>query len=158
MYDTEIPNKSCGLSLNLNWWISYVLNWCLHWQDNAIKWQHFPRYWPFVRGIHRSSMNSPHKGQWRGDLMCSLICVSINGWISNSEAGDLRRHRAHYYVSVMIRGPLSIPIQTADDPPPGRNITVTSHAGYGVSFHRQQSTDHLDNPHLVLYWFCIVIF
>ena len=26
------------------------------------------RYWPFVRGIHRSPVNSPHKGQWRGDF------------------------------------------------------------------------------------------
>ena len=23
--------------------------------DDVIKWKHFPRYWPFVRGIHRSS-------------------------------------------------------------------------------------------------------
>ena len=23
-------------------------------QDDVIKWKHFPRYWPFVRGIHRS--------------------------------------------------------------------------------------------------------
>ena len=23
-------------------------------------------YWPFVLGIHRSPVNSPHKGQWRG--------------------------------------------------------------------------------------------
>ena len=22
--------------------------------DDVIKWKHFPRYWPFVRGIHRS--------------------------------------------------------------------------------------------------------
>ena len=22
-------------------------------QDDVIKWKHFPRYWPFVRGIHR---------------------------------------------------------------------------------------------------------
>ena len=31
--------------------------------DEVIKWKHFPRYWPFVRGIHRSPMNSAHKGQ-----------------------------------------------------------------------------------------------
>ena len=43
--------------------------------DDVIKWKHFPRYWPFVRGIHRSPVNSPHKGQWRGALMFSLICV-----------------------------------------------------------------------------------
>ena len=31
--------------------------------DDIIKWKHFSRYWPFVRGIHRSPVNSPHKGQ-----------------------------------------------------------------------------------------------
>ena len=31
--------------------------------DDVIKWKHFPRYWPFVRGMHRSPVNSPHKGQ-----------------------------------------------------------------------------------------------
>ena len=30
------------------------------------KWRYFPRYWPFVRGINRSLVNSSHKGQWRG--------------------------------------------------------------------------------------------
>ena len=43
----------------------------------------------------------PHKGQWRGALVFSLICVWINGWINNREAGDLIRHRAHYDVIVM---------------------------------------------------------
>ena len=66
-----------------------------------IKWQHFPGYWLFVRGIHLSSVNSPHKGQWRGALMFSLICVWINGWVNNCEAGDLRGHRAHYDVTVV---------------------------------------------------------
>ena len=45
--------------------------------------------------------NSPHKGQWRGALMFSLICARINGWVNNGEAGDLRRNRAHYDVIVM---------------------------------------------------------
>ena len=35
-------------------------------RDDVIKWKHFPRYWPFVRGIHRSPVESPHKGQWLG--------------------------------------------------------------------------------------------
>ena len=69
--------------------------------DDVIKWKHFPRYWPFVRGIHRSPVNSPHNGQWRGALMFSLICAPINGWVNNGEAGDLRRHRAHCDVIVM---------------------------------------------------------
>ena len=69
--------------------------------DEVIKWKHFPRYWPFVRGIHRCPGNSQHKSQWRGALMFSLICVWINAWVSNRGAGDLRRHRVHYDVIVM---------------------------------------------------------
>ena len=71
------------------------------WHDDVIKWKHFPHYWPFMRGIHRSPVNSSHKGQWRGALMFSLICAWINGWVNNREAGDLRRHRAHYDITVM---------------------------------------------------------
>ena len=55
---------------------------CFEWfgysHDDVIKWKYFPRNWPFVRGIHRSQVNSPHKGQWHGALMFSLICVWIN--------------------------------------------------------------------------------
>ena len=69
--------------------------------DDVIKWKHFPRNWPFVRGIHRSPVNSPHKGQWRGALMFSLIFVWINDWVNSREAGDLRRHLDRYDVSVM---------------------------------------------------------
>ena len=72
-----------------------------HCHDDVIKWKHFPRYWPFVRGIHRSPVNYPHKGQWRGALMLSLICTWINGWVNNRETGDLRRHRAYYDFTVM---------------------------------------------------------
>ena len=46
--------------------------------DDVISWKHFPRYLPFVWGIHRSPENSPHKGQWRGALMFSLIWALIN--------------------------------------------------------------------------------
>ena len=76
--------------------------------DDVTKWNHFPRYWPGPmnsphkgRGIHRGPMNSPHKGQWREALMFSLICAWINGCINNRDAGELRRHRAHYDVTVM---------------------------------------------------------
>ena len=69
--------------------------------DDVIKWRNFPRYWPFVGVIHRSPMNSPHKGHWRGTLMFSLICACINSWANNREAVDLRRHLAHYDVIVM---------------------------------------------------------
>ena len=71
------------------------------WHDDVIKWKYFPRYWPFVREIHRSPVNFPHKGQWRGALMFTLICARKNGWVNNGEAGDLRRYLAHYDVIVM---------------------------------------------------------
>ena len=56
---------------------------------------------PLCGGIHRSPVNSPHTGQWRGALMFSFICARINGWVNNREAGGLRRHRDHYDVNVM---------------------------------------------------------
>ena len=62
----------------------------------------FPRYWPFVRGIHRSPVNSPNKGQWHIALMSSLFCAWINGWGKNHEGGDLRCHHANYDVTVML--------------------------------------------------------
>ena len=76
--------------------------------DDVIKWKRFPRYWSFVRGIHRSSVKSPHKGQWRGTLKFSLICVWINGWVNNREAGDLRHYPTHDDVTVMLLDHLSI--------------------------------------------------
>ena len=69
--------------------------------DDVIKWKQFPRYCPFVRRFHRSPVNYPHKGHWRGALMFSLVCVWINGWVNNREACDLRRYLAHYDVIVM---------------------------------------------------------
>ena len=70
--------------------------------DDVIKWKHFPRYWPFVRGIHRPPVNSPHKGQWRGALIFSLICAWINDWVNNRKTGDLRRHSSHCEVIVIL--------------------------------------------------------
>ena len=78
--------------------------------DDVIKWKHFPRYWPFVRGIYRS--NSPHKDQWRRALVFSFICVWINFWVNNRDFGDLRRHRAHYGVTLMITPHILIPCPT----------------------------------------------
>ena len=63
--------------------------------DDVIKLKHFPRFW-------RSPVDSPHKGQWRGAWMFSVIWVWTNGWANNRDAGDLRRHRAHYDVTVIL--------------------------------------------------------
>ena len=72
-------SKSVGTSFN-----SLIIWHCqaAYKHNDVIKWKHFPRYWPFVQGIHRSPVNSPHKGQWRRVLMFSFICAWINGWVS----------------------------------------------------------------------------
>ena len=92
------------ISIRRWWYFFNLINLCRiiapnH--DDVIKWKHFPRNWPFVREIHRSPVNFPHKGQWRGALMFSLIYAWINDWVNNHEAGDLRRQHGHYDVIVM---------------------------------------------------------
>ena len=79
--------------------------------DDIIKWKHFPRYWRFVRGIHRWPVNSPHKGQWCWALMFFVMCVWINSWVNNHEAGDFRCHHAHYDVTVMRKSMLLVKLQ-----------------------------------------------
>ena len=46
-------------------------------------------------------VNSPHKGQWHRALIFSLICIWINDWVNNREAGDFRCYHAHYDVTLM---------------------------------------------------------
>ena len=70
---------------------SYFINCCSR-PNNTIK----------FNNIRPLTCKFPHKGQWSGALMFSLICVWINGWVNNGEAGDLRRHRGHYDVNVML--------------------------------------------------------
>ena len=97
---------------------------------------------PFVREIHRSPLNSPHKGQWRGALMFSLICIWINGWVNNREAGDLRSNRAHYNIIVMNKGTMVIPRfppwhACAILLPKCDNIGVQRYCLYGVKRHNE---------------------
>ena len=81
--------------------------WC-HGTESYLRlawWRHqmetFSALLAICAGIHRSPVNSLHKGQWHGAFMFSLICAWINLWVNNREAGDLRRYRAHYDVIVM---------------------------------------------------------
>ena len=99
----QLPSQPLA-KIESKWWhlrFSAWVNSTFQHHDDVIKWKYFPRYWPFVREIHRSPVNFPHKGQWRGALMFTLICARKNGWVNNGEAGDLRRYLAHYDVIVM---------------------------------------------------------
>ena len=103
----QLKNAKTTIKFELNTMTSTLINYIGKCHDDVINWEHFPRYWPFVRGAHRSPVDSPHKGQWRGASMFSLICARTDGWASNREAGDLRCHRAHYDVIVMIVAKIS---------------------------------------------------
>ena len=92
---------------------SHLKMWCVN--DDVIKWKRFPRDCPYVRGIHRSPVNSPHKGQWREALMFSLICAWLSGWVNNRESGDSRRHHPHYDVTAMWLVSLDTPLQWHND-------------------------------------------
>ena len=84
----------------------------------------------------------PHKGQWRGALIYYFICAWINGWINNHEAGDLRRHRDHYDVILMVQTgmlthwttipvtttPISVQPRSWTDGMPQKSHSVSSHA------------------------------
>ena len=64
-------------------------------------------YWPFVRGIHRSTLNFPQNSQWCEALVCSLLLAWtwISCWTNGRFSGDLRRHDArmtHQYGSLLI--------------------------------------------------------
>ena len=60
--------------------------------DNVMKWEHFPRYWPFVRGNHQSPGDSPDKGQRCGALMFPMMCAQTSVWANTRCASSLWRH------------------------------------------------------------------
>ena len=117
-----IRNQNIETASTMQYWLFIVifcmvlkyhkLCWCAHKamhscfiagsliQNHHLSWwrhqrEPFPRYWPFVRGIQWSPVNSPDKGQWRGALVF-FIYAWKNSWVNYREAADLRRHRAHY--------------------------------------------------------------
>ena len=76
--------------------LCFLCNWvCCTW------WRHQMETFAALLAICAGNSPAPHKGQWRGVLMFSLICTWITDWVNNREAGDLRRHRAHHDVIVM---------------------------------------------------------
>ena len=77
--------------------ITFIHTWAKWWRHQM---KTFYALLAIGEGNPRSPADSPHKGQWRGALMLSLICAWTNGWANDQDAGDMRRHRAHYDVTV----------------------------------------------------------
>ena len=85
-YNRDWTRKNFKISIFNKYNASF---WKLHTSpshDDVIKWKHFARHVPFVRGICRSLTNSLHKGQSGGVLMFSLICA-LNKRLSKQSWG-----------------------------------------------------------------------
>ena len=91
---------------------------CLDWSESTLVicshawWHHqmetFSELLALCAVNSKVPVSSPHKGQWRGALMFSFICARINDWVNIREDGDLRRHRGHYDVIVMVNNTLTV--------------------------------------------------
>ena len=64
----------CTLQASLSWWRHQM--------------EQFPRYWPFVWGIHRSPVNCLHKASDAELWFFSLVWAWINGWVNIRQVGD----------------------------------------------------------------------
>ena len=130
--------------------------------DDVIKWKHFPRYCPFVRGIQRSSVNSPQKGQWRGASMFSLIGTwkkrlskqSKRRWFETflcslwRHGNDVYRRRGYSSVQVPVwilwfndaiwRSVSTLPQVMPEGTKPLLELMLTSHSG--VPWHLPESS------------------
>ena len=115
--DEEYPNRQGNSKIRIHTWINnHVTSTINRYQVykscelvifNIISWwrhqmETFPALLAICAGNSPVPVTSPHKGQWRGTLTFSLICAWIKGWVNNREAGDLRRHSAHYDVILML--------------------------------------------------------
>ena len=76
----------------------------------------FPALLAICAGNSPANGEFPLQGQWRGALMFSLIFAWIYGSEKNREAGDLRRHRAHYYAIVMHRNAIDHGLTVTERP------------------------------------------
>ena len=80
-------------------WQRNIKPYCPH--DDVIKWKTVSAL------LALFEVNSPVSGEFlsqsqrRKALMFSLICAWTNGWANQPEAGDMRCHRAHYYITVI---------------------------------------------------------
>ena len=74
--------------------------------DEVIKWKHFRRFWPFVclgGGGGGKPVTGGFPSQMPVTLNVDVFCGMrwTNGWANNRDAGDFRRHGAHYDVTVI---------------------------------------------------------
>ena len=107
-YDSIIPKRKSPQLHSVNAW----------WRH---KMETFSALLAICVGNSPVPVNSSQKGQWCGAFVFSLVCVWIISWVNNHEAGDLRRYRIHYDVTVKDYDDDELDI--TDEPSYGRHQT-----------------------------------
>ena len=85
----------------------------------------------------------PSQRPWR-EALIFLNCAWINDLVNNGDAGDLRRHRAHYDVTVM--GPTTVGSLWLENDLHENELEFESHMGRSKKFVRVFSDDIHGNP------------
>ena len=98
IYYIATPHE-CYMSNRRARWAKLVRWLIIH--DDVMKWKHFPRYWPLC-GEFTCHRLIPLTKASDAKLWYSLICAWTNGWVNKRYADYLRRHRAHYDVTIMV--------------------------------------------------------
>ena len=134
MYIAVMSDEHHGMSNHQKPKIVCLAVCSVHQHADVIKWKHFPRNCPFVRGIHRSPVNSLHKGQWCGAFMFFFdLCLNkrLNkqswGWWFETPSCPLWRHRnerAHQTSMLLafVKGNHSLPLDSLHREPVIRKI------------------------------------
>ena len=101
-YKSNTQVYGFGICFNFEFCAVFELEELLNWSEWS-RWRHhietFPALLALCAGNPAVTVNSPHKGQWCG----VLISTCTDGGAYNWDVGDLRRHSAHYDVSVLDR-------------------------------------------------------
>ena len=102
--------------------------------DDVIKWKHFFRVTGPLGGEFTGPRWIPLTKASDAELWCmfSLMCAGTNGWVNSREAGDLRRRRTHYDVTVM-------------------DVVLT------ISWHQVRCNDHVGLPSARILWIYIIV-
>ena len=104
----ETPGGSCDIIEMMYQEYSYIDFWQYYWQadDCWTWWRHqmgtFSTLLALYEGNPSVTFGFPLQSQWLGTLILFLMYAWTNGWANNRDTGDLRRYRAHEYVTVMM--------------------------------------------------------
>ena len=109
--------------------------------DDVIKWEHFQRYWPFVRGIHRSPVNSQRPVTRSFDIYIDLrlnerLSKQSWSWWFETQLCPLWRHSNAQWISKLRVGCSLLVLRLQCDYVTKRPLQWLYNGSDGVSNHQ----------------------